>query len=64
MRYGPGPWVAALVAAGYRMFAVNPMQVARYRERHTTSGAKGDATDTYMKTEGTNFKHCFRVGIL
>jgi hypothetical protein len=46
------------------MFAVNPMQVARYRERHTTSGAKGDATDTYMKTEGTNFKHCFRVGIL
>jgi hypothetical protein len=27
-----GPWVAALVAAGYRVFAVNPMQVARYRE--------------------------------
>jgi hypothetical protein len=26
-----GPWVAALVAAGYRVFAVNPMQVARYR---------------------------------
>jgi hypothetical protein len=42
-----GPWVAALVAAGYRVFAVNPMQVARYRERHTTSGAKSDAGDAH-----------------
>ena len=42
-----GPWVAALVAAGYRMFAVNPMQVARYRERHCTSGAKSDAADAH-----------------
>jgi hypothetical protein len=42
-----GPWVAALVAAGYRVFAVNPMQVARYRERHSTSGAKSDAGDAH-----------------
>ncbi len=35
-----GPWVAALVAAGYSVFAINPRQVARYRERHGTSGAK------------------------
>ena len=42
-----GPWVAALVAAGYRVFAVNPMQVARYRERHATSGAKSDAGDAH-----------------
>jgi transposase len=33
-----GPWVAALVAAGYEVFAINPMSVARYRERHSTSG--------------------------
>ena len=26
-----GPWVAALVAAGYRVFAIKPRQVARYR---------------------------------
>jgi hypothetical protein len=26
-----GPWVAALVAAGYRVFAINPMSAARYR---------------------------------
>jgi len=33
-----GPWVQALLAAGYVVFAINPMQVARYRERHSTSG--------------------------
>ena len=42
-----GPWVAALVAAGYRVFAVNPRQVARYRERHGSSGAKSDAGDAH-----------------
>lgn len=40
-----GPWVAALVAAGYTVFAVNPLQVARYRERHSVSGAKSDPAD-------------------
>ena len=43
-----GAWVAALVAAGYRVFAINPMQVARYRERHSTSGAKSDAGDAHV----------------
>jgi hypothetical protein len=38
-----GPWVQALIAAGYEVFAINPMSVARYRERHSTSGAKSDA---------------------
>ncbi len=26
-----GPWVQALIAAGYQVYAVNPLQVARYR---------------------------------
>ncbi len=26
-----GSWVAALVAAGYEVFAINPLSVARYR---------------------------------
>ena len=38
-----GPWVQALLAAGYLVFAINPLQVARYRERHSPSGAKSDA---------------------
>jgi transposase len=39
-----GPWVAALAAAGYLVFAVNPLQAARFRERHGVSGApdRGD----------------------
>ena len=32
----------ALRAAGYAIYAINPRQVARYRERHGTSGAKSD----------------------
>jgi transposase len=43
-----GPWVAALVAAGYTVFAVNPLQASRYRERHGVSGAKSDAADAHM----------------
>jgi AcrR family transcriptional regulator len=29
-----GPWVQALLATGYTVYAVNPLQAARYRERH------------------------------
>ncbi|MBV9729103.1 MAG: IS110 family transposase [Pseudonocardiales bacterium] len=42
-----GPWVAALIAAGYTVYAINPLQVARYRERHSVSGAKSDAADAH-----------------
>jgi len=42
-----GGWVQALIAAGYTVYAVNPRQVARYRERHGTSGAKSDAGDAH-----------------
>jgi hypothetical protein len=37
-----GPWVAALIAAGYVVFAVNPLQASRYRGRYGVSGAKSD----------------------
>jgi transposase len=40
-----GLFVAALVAAGYEVFAVNPMSTSRYRDRHSTSGAKSDPGD-------------------
>jgi hypothetical protein len=43
-----GPWVGALVAAGYQVFAVNPLQASRYRERHGVSGAKSDSGDAHM----------------
>jgi transposase len=43
-----GPWVAALAAAGYVVFPVNPLQASRYRERHGVSGAKSDRGDSHM----------------
>ena len=45
---GRGPWVAALIAAGYTVFPVNPLQASRYRERHGVSGAKSDGADAHM----------------
>lgn len=43
-----GLWVQALAAAGYQVFAVNPLAVARYRDRHQVSGAKSDAADAKL----------------
>ena len=43
-----GPWVQALIAAGYMVFAVNPLQAARYRDRLGVSGAKSDTADAHM----------------
>jgi hypothetical protein len=40
-----GPWVRALVAAGYRVYAVNPKQAARHREVVAVSGKKDDTFD-------------------
>ena len=43
-----GLWVQALVAAGYQLYAINPLSVARYRERHAVSGAKSDPGDAKL----------------
>ena len=43
-----GPWVSALVAAGYHVYAINPRSAARYRERHHVGGAKSDAGDAKL----------------
>ena len=46
-----GPWVQALLAAGYIVYAVNPLQAARYRDRHGTSGSKSDPGDAHLLAE-------------
>ncbi len=40
-----GLLVQALLAAGYLIYAINPLAVDRYRDRHSVSGAKSDAAD-------------------
>ncbi|MFI1337856.1 IS110 family transposase [Streptomyces sp. NPDC020845] len=42
-----GPWVQALLATGYQVYAVNPRQAARFKERYGTSGAKSDRGDAH-----------------
>jgi hypothetical protein len=43
--------VGSLVAAGYEVYTINLMSVARYRERHSTSGAKSDPGDAATLAE-------------
>jgi transposase len=40
-----GLLVGALLAAGYQVYAINPLSASRYRERHVTSRAKSDPGD-------------------
>src|SRR4051812_14521554 len=42
-----GPWVQALVASGYLVYPINPLQVARFRETERSSGGKSDAADAH-----------------
>lgn len=43
-----GLWVTALVAAGYEVYAINPLAASRYRDRHNVGGAKSDPGDAKM----------------
>jgi transposase len=43
-----GLFVAALVAAGFTLFPINPRAAARYRERHGQAGGKSDRGDAVM----------------
>jgi hypothetical protein len=43
-----GLWVDAVTAAGYQVFAVNPLAAARYRDRHHVSGAESDPADAKL----------------
>ncbi len=37
--------VWSMLEAGYEIYAINPLAAARYRDRHSTSGAKSDPGD-------------------
>jgi hypothetical protein len=40
--------VTALVAAGFTLYAINPMSASRYRDRHHVGGSKSDPGDAKM----------------
>ena len=56
VRHQPAP-PSTLLAAGYQVYAINPMSVARYRERHSTSGTKSDPGDAHVLAEIVRLDH-------
>src|SRR5580693_9314033 len=52
-----GLWVDAFTAAGYRVFAVNPLAAARYRDRHHVSGATSYASDAKLLADRARTRH-------
>ena len=46
-----GLLVQFLLGSGYQVFAINPLAVSRYRDRHTTSRAKSDTGDAKLLAE-------------
>jgi transposase len=43
-----GAVVEALVERGFAVFAINPKQLDRFRDRHTVAGAKDDRRDAFV----------------
>src|SRR3954463_8372141 len=56
-----GPWVQALVASGYLMYPINPLQVAGFRQTERSSGGKSDAADAHaLADRGRLKRHTLR----
>jgi len=43
-----GAMVEGLIERSFHVFAINPKQLARFRDRHTMSGAKDDRRDAFV----------------
>ena len=43
-----GPVVEALLERGFAVFAINPKQLDRFRDRFTVAGAKDDSRDAHV----------------
>jgi transposase len=46
-----GPVVEALLERGFHVFALNPKQLDRFRDRHSVAGAKDDRRDAWVLGE-------------
>ena len=56
-----GPVVEAFLERRYAVFAINPKQLDRFRDRHTTAGAKDDRRDAFVAANSLRTdQHCFR----
>lgn len=56
-----GPIVSTFLERGIAVFAVNPKQLDRFRDRHTVAGAKDDRKDAYVLADSLRSdEHLFR----
>ena len=56
-----GAVVETLVERGLAVFAINPKQLSRMRDRHTVAGAKDDRRDAFVLGDGVaTDRHLFR----
>lgn len=58
-----GPVVEAVQDAGFAVFAINPKQLDRFRDRHSMAGAKDDRRDAFVLADSlkTDFERFTRV---
>lgn len=56
-----GPVVESLIERGFRVHAINPKQLDRFRDRFSPSGAKDDSRDAEVLADALRTDpHCFR----
>ena len=57
-----GPVVETLIERGFKVHAINPKQIDRFRDRFTLAGAKDDSRDgEVMSSALRTDAHCFRL---
>jgi transposase len=57
-----GAVVEMLVEHGYAVFAINPKQLDRFRDRHSVAGAKDDRRDSFVLADSLRTdRHCFHA---
>jgi len=56
-----GPIVEVLLERGFQVYAINPKQLDRFRDRFTVAGAKDDRRDAHVLGDSLRTdRHCFR----
>jgi transposase len=56
-----GPVVETLIERGFNVYAINPKQMDRFRDRYTLAGAKDDSRDAQVMGSALRTDpHCFR----
>ena len=51
-----GAIVEGLVERGFHVFAINPKQLDRFRDRHSVAGAKDDRRDAFVLADSRAYR--------